>query len=449
MNKKRCACLVLGALISLLLPFIPARCFSAGLTYSFDDGHISTYSRALPVLSSYGQVGTANVVYFWIGRSGTMSFDQIKELESEGWEICSHSLTHPRFDQIPQDKSEEFLEEWIPTPQKSHTYEAAYGYQSLPFISADNRILRNVGSIDEVDASPGSAFFDPSGSKVYIHTPDDSSPENYDIRADSVEMELEQSKLLLEAQGLNIQSFVVPFSKWSEERARISEAYYNSAGAAGTFNDIPPKDPYYLRRLQIESYHTVEDIKEMVDTAIENDLWLILMFHGIGYPEEGCTSLCWTPEQLDELAAYVSGCGIEVVTQQEGLALTSELPPAPLSDLRVNGKDDAVTVSSGLPVEFALSLDPKSYSGKDADWWFYVDTQSGIRYYFDASTGRWVTNETPALQGPLYTFPLNIIRRQVIALEGAHTFYAGVDLNCNGVLDEPSYLDSVQVIVQQ
>lgn len=447
MNKKRWARLMAWALV---LSLFPATCFSAGLTYSFDDGHLTTYTRALPILESYGKTGTVNVVYFWVGRPQMLSFDQIWEMQSRGWEVCSHSLTHPRFDQIPQRKSDEPILGWTQTPNRIYTYEAPYGYQSMPFIRSDMRVLRNVGSIDEVESTRGSAFFDPSNSKVFIRTHNDSLPEDHDIRVDSVETELEQSKLLLEAQGLNIQSFVVPFSMWNRDRAQMSQAYYNSVGAAGAFNKIPPENAHYLRRLQIESYHTVEQIKGMVDTAIENDLWLILMFHGIGYPEEGCTSLCWTPEQLDEFAAYVSGCNIEVVTQQEGLDLALELP-SPLLELRANGEEDTVTVSSGIPVEFTFSLDPNNHSGENADWWFFVDLDIdySVRLYFDASSWRWVTTETPALQSPLYNFSHQLILRQIINIDGTHTFYFGVDLNRNDVLDAPSYIDSVQVTVQQ
>jgi len=172
-----------------------------------------------------------------------------------------------------------------PYSAKKLYYQAQYNYQSMPFILADNKTLRNIGTIEEVETTHWSVFFDSSSSTVYIRTPNDSSPENYDIRADSVETELEQSKVLLEEQGLDL---------------------------------IP------------------------------------------------------------------------------------EPPESPLPYLKVNGKDDSVIVSFGIPVDCTFSLDSKNYSGKNADWWFYVDTHFGIRYYFNGSN--WVANETSALQSPLYNF---------------------------------------------
>jgi len=198
-----------------------------------------------------------------------------------------------------------------------------------------------------------------------------------------------------------------------------------------------------------QSYHTVEEIKVLVDAAIDHDLWLILMFHGIGYPEEGCVYLCWTPEQLEELAAYVSDRNIKVVTQRQGLDLVPELSGTPVPDLKINGQDDNVAISIGSQVACTFSLNPGSYSGKDADWWFFVDTDSGTRFFFDALRGVWVTKETPALQKPLYDFPYQLIKHQVIDLKGTYTFYCGVDLIPNGKLDELSYLDSVRVTVQE
>ncbi len=64
------------------------------IALTFDDGDENVYTAALPVLQKYGFVGTAYIVYNYIGTPSFMSKDQILALHSAGWDIGSHSLDH-------------------------------------------------------------------------------------------------------------------------------------------------------------------------------------------------------------------------------------------------------------------------------------------------------------------------------------------------------------------
>lgn len=66
------------------------------LSLTFDDGHRSIYARALPVLSEAGVNATAFVSPGQDGESREM----LLNLLAAGWEIGSHSLTHPPLDLI-------------------------------------------------------------------------------------------------------------------------------------------------------------------------------------------------------------------------------------------------------------------------------------------------------------------------------------------------------------
>jgi peptidoglycan/xylan/chitin deacetylase (PgdA/CDA1 family) len=61
---------------------------------TFDDGHESNYTRALPLLRAAGFRATFFVTVGWIGRAPYMTWEQIKALAAAGMEIGSHSLTH-------------------------------------------------------------------------------------------------------------------------------------------------------------------------------------------------------------------------------------------------------------------------------------------------------------------------------------------------------------------
>jgi peptidoglycan/xylan/chitin deacetylase (PgdA/CDA1 family) len=61
---------------------------------TFDDGDISVYESAFPIMQKYGLTGVAYIVGNYMDTEGYMSAEQIKELAAAGWEIGSHSRSH-------------------------------------------------------------------------------------------------------------------------------------------------------------------------------------------------------------------------------------------------------------------------------------------------------------------------------------------------------------------
>jgi len=61
---------------------------------TFDDGHASNATHAMPLLRKRGFTATFFVTASWIGQSPYMGWDQIREAVRGGMEIGTHSLTH-------------------------------------------------------------------------------------------------------------------------------------------------------------------------------------------------------------------------------------------------------------------------------------------------------------------------------------------------------------------
>jgi len=61
---------------------------------TFDDGDISVYTTAFPIMQKYGLTGVTYIVGNYMDQPGYMSADQIKELADAGWEVGSHSMNH-------------------------------------------------------------------------------------------------------------------------------------------------------------------------------------------------------------------------------------------------------------------------------------------------------------------------------------------------------------------
>lgn len=68
---------------------------------TFDDGNLSQYEHAFPIMQKYGMIGVAYVVANRIGLEGFLDVGHIQELAEAGWEIGSHGYTHANLTNIP------------------------------------------------------------------------------------------------------------------------------------------------------------------------------------------------------------------------------------------------------------------------------------------------------------------------------------------------------------
>jgi len=71
---------------------------------SFDDGHISNYSKAFPILNKYGFKAIFFVIVGAINKPGMLSWKQIMEMADSGMEIGSHTLTHRPPSQLTKEE---------------------------------------------------------------------------------------------------------------------------------------------------------------------------------------------------------------------------------------------------------------------------------------------------------------------------------------------------------
>lgn len=70
--------------------FLPER----PVVITFDDGYMDVYENAFPIMESFGFQGVAYIIAGQVEIGGFMHADQLKELQSAGWEIGSHTYHH-------------------------------------------------------------------------------------------------------------------------------------------------------------------------------------------------------------------------------------------------------------------------------------------------------------------------------------------------------------------
>lgn len=68
---------------------------------TFDDGHESNYTLALPILLKYGFKAHFFITTGWIGTPNYLTEDQIRELHRRGMGIGSHGVTHRFLSDLP------------------------------------------------------------------------------------------------------------------------------------------------------------------------------------------------------------------------------------------------------------------------------------------------------------------------------------------------------------
>jgi peptidoglycan/xylan/chitin deacetylase (PgdA/CDA1 family) len=129
------------------------------LAVTFDDGYRSVKELAQPVLDALGVPATVFVPTDWIGRDAAMAWDGIdhwvgtefepelhpmdwdeaRELEANGWEIASHTRSHPHLTRCDDDslrrelaESREVCEERLGHPCPSIAY---------PYGDVDARVM--------------------------------------------------------------------------------------------------------------------------------------------------------------------------------------------------------------------------------------------------------------------------------------------------------------------
>jgi peptidoglycan/xylan/chitin deacetylase (PgdA/CDA1 family) len=81
------------------------------LTFVFDDGNETDYSVAKSIFEAEGAVACSAIITDRIDQPGFLQAGQVVELQSAGWEILSHTVTHRRLNNLTEARLEFELEQ--------------------------------------------------------------------------------------------------------------------------------------------------------------------------------------------------------------------------------------------------------------------------------------------------------------------------------------------------
>lgn len=80
------------------------------ISFTFDDGKLSTYTNVFPLMRAAGLKGHLAVVTDSVGHEDQYAWDMVAEMAAAGWEIMSHSRTHDFHDMTPEKTRAEVVE---------------------------------------------------------------------------------------------------------------------------------------------------------------------------------------------------------------------------------------------------------------------------------------------------------------------------------------------------
>jgi len=71
---------------------------------TFDDGYLSHYRTAARTLRARGWPGVLNLQVDRLGVAGGLTRAQVRRMLGDGWELDSHSLTHPDLTEVGRER---------------------------------------------------------------------------------------------------------------------------------------------------------------------------------------------------------------------------------------------------------------------------------------------------------------------------------------------------------
>jgi hypothetical protein len=121
---------------------------------------------------------------------------------------------------------------------------------------------------------------------------------------------------------------------------------------------------------------------------------------------------------------------------------------APVPDIKANGVDESLTISSTENIKITISLASGDREGITSDCWISADTPFGLYWYIlESQDWNWKQSDTPILTAQ---FPLtDVIEFPVFdstLTDGHYTFNFAVDDNADGLFDK-TWFDSVELYV--
>ncbi len=113
------------------------------LIITFDDGNKNVREKAFPILSENNQPAVSFIVTSWVGDLGYMNLSDLKNLQSNGWDISSHTVNHEDLTTLNDVSLAEELNnsyDWL----VNNNFQKSAGFIAYPYGAFDDKVISYV-----------------------------------------------------------------------------------------------------------------------------------------------------------------------------------------------------------------------------------------------------------------------------------------------------------------
>ena len=147
------------------------------------------------------------------------------------------------------------------------------------------------------------------GAEIASHT--HSHPFLDQLIPSHISLELERSKKILDLYAGGVDSIAIPNSSYDQTTRDIiaNTGIYKAARVySNEQNPIPVPDLFWIKSsIALDTTHVFEtDIKPIIDYAVTNNTWCVLMMHRIMAEPTGSAV---TPDMLETILSYIASLG--------------------------------------------------------------------------------------------------------------------------------------------
>lgn len=124
-----------------------------------------------------------------------------------------------------------------------------------------------------------------------------------------VHFEMSESLKILSSMVKRIETIAIPFSAYDARIRAIAMQYYRAVRVGGTAQqNYPPADRYEIRvAYYVTNTTTFDQVKSVIDAAVTNKKWCIIMLHGIDPLADSLYEI--TPNLLEQILQYIGSFG--------------------------------------------------------------------------------------------------------------------------------------------
>lgn len=132
----------------------------------------------------------------------------------------------------------------------------------------------------------------------------------------NLDYDINASKLALESEFGDIHGLAYPYGSFDDRVEQVASQRYDYVRTTETGFDSLLANRYRLRGVTITPGVSMESFQQLVDTAINNNLWINIIYHRVG---DNAGEYAITAQQLRAQLAYVKAKQVPIVTANEAV----------------------------------------------------------------------------------------------------------------------------------